>query len=135
MPGDLRRLYESDSMEEARSMVQRMAEDWGKRYPKLIEKLEDELEYLLACLNVPEKHLRRLRTTNHLERLNREIRRRTGVVSIFLNGESCLRLIGALLLEQHEEWLSGYRYLDMSNALKGEKENYCPNSLEAVCWR
>jgi len=132
---DLRRLYESDSMEEARYMVQRMAEDWGKRYPKIIDKLEDELEYLLACFNVPQSHRRRLRTTNSLERLNREIRRRTRMVSIFPNGESCLRLIGALLLEQHEEWLSGYRYLDMSDALEAEKENYCPNSQEAVCWR
>ena len=122
-------------MEEARYMVRRMAEDYAQRYPELIEKLEDELEYLLACLNVPQSHRRRLRNANSLERLNREIRRRTRVVSIFPNGESCLRLIGALLLEPHEEWLRGYRYLDMSEALKAEKENYCPNKLEAVCWR
>jgi len=80
-----------------------MAEDWAESYPKLIEKLEEELEHVIAVLNVPENHRKKLRTTNCLERLNREIKRRTRVVSIFPNQEFCLRLIGALLLEQHEE--------------------------------
>ena len=134
---DLKRLYHSATIEEARFLVQRMAEDWAESYPKLIEKLEEELEYVLAVLNVPENHRKKLRTTNCLERLNREIKRRTRVVSIFPNEESCLRLIGALLLEQHEEWLAGNRYLNMSALSQAEKPSNSTNCLhkEEVCWR
>jgi transposase-like protein len=113
-----------------------MAECWGKSYPKLMEKLEENLEYVLACLNFPEQHRKKIRTTNSLERLNREIKRRTRVVSIFPNEESCLRLIGALMLEQHEEWLAGYKYLDMSELQKAEKPSNSTNCLEEeVCRR
>jgi len=133
---DLKRLYDSDSMQEARSLVQRMAEDWGQKYSQVVEKLEEELEYVLACLNFPEKHRKKIRTTNSLERINREIKRRTRVVSIFPNEDSCLRLIGALMLEQHEEWLAGYKYLDMSELQKAEKPSNSTNCLEKeVCWR
>src|ERR687894_382757 len=61
----------------------------------------------------PESHRRRIRTTNGLERLNQEIKRRTSVVRIFPNRHSCLRLVSALAVEQSEEWLTGRRYLDM----------------------
>jgi putative transposase len=133
---DLKRLYEAEDMREARILVQWMAEYWGKSYPKLMEKLEEDLEYVLACLNFPEKHRKKIRTTNSLERLNREIKRRTRVVSIFPNQESCLRLIGALMLEQHEEWLAGYKYLDMSELQKAEKPSNSTNCLEEeVCRR
>jgi putative transposase len=133
---DLKRLYHSATIEEARFLVHRMAEDWAESYPKLIEKLEEELEYVLAVLNVAENHRKKLRTTNCLERLNREIKRRTRVVSIFPNEESCLRLIGALLLEQHEEWLAGNRYLNMSALSQTEKPSNSTNCLEEdVCWR
>lgn len=134
---DLKRLYESDSMEEARTLVHRMAEGWGERYPKLIEKLEEELEYVLAVVRVPAGHRRRLRTTNSLERINREIKRRTRVISIFPNEESCLRLIGALMLEQHEEWLTGNKYLDMTALSQTEKPSNSTNCLqeEEVCWK
>ena len=134
---DLKRLYHSATIEEARLLLHRMAEDWAKSYPQLIEKLEEELEYVLAVLTVSENHRKKLRTTNCLERLNREIKRRTRVVSIFPNQESCLRLIGALLLEQHEEWLSGNRYLNMTALSQAEKPSNSTNCLhkEEVCWR
>lgn len=133
---DLRRLYESEDMKEARLLLERMVADWGGSYPELIDKLEEELEYILAVLNVPKSHRKRLRTTNSLERLNREIKRRTRVISIFTDEDSCLRLIGALLLEQHEEWLSGNRYLDMKALSKAEKPSNSTNCLEEeVCRR
>ena len=66
-----------------------------------------------TCLAFPESHRRRIRTTNGLERLNQEIKRRTRVVRIFPNRGACLRLVSALAVEQSEEWLTGRRYLDM----------------------
>jgi len=133
---DLKRLYEAEEMEEARILVQWMAEYWRESYSKLIEKLEDELEHVLACLHFPASHRKKIRTTNSLERFNREIKRRTRVVNIFPNEDSCLRLIAALMLEQHEEWLSGNRYLDMRTFSQAEKPSYSTNSLEEeVCWR
>jgi putative transposase len=61
----------------------------------------------------PESHRRRIRTTNGPERLNQEIKRRTRVVRIFPNRESCLRLVSALAVEQSAEWVTGRRYLNM----------------------
>jgi len=67
---------------------------------------------------LPEKYRKRLRTTNSVERLNEEVRRRERVIRIFPNRESVLRLIGALLMEQDEKWASGKKYLDMSEYLE-----------------
>jgi transposase-like protein len=57
-----------------------------------------------------------------LERLNEEIKRRTHVVRIFANGESCLRLVRALAVETHEDWLAQYRYLNMDDLIEHKKE-------------
>ena len=76
-------------------------------------KLAEEIEACLACYDVPAAHRVRVRTTNGLERLNQELKRRTRVVRIFPNRASLLRLVTALALEQSEEWVSGRRYLDM----------------------
>lgn len=76
--------------------------------------IEEGIEDCLACYAFPESHRRRIRSTNGLERFNQEIKRRTRVVRIFPNRDSCLRVVSALCVEQSEEWLSGRRYLDMS---------------------
>ncbi len=68
----------------------------------------------------PLTHRARIRTTNGLERLHEEIKRRTRVVRIFPNADACLRLVTALCVEQSEEWVSGRRYLDMSGRAAGE---------------
>ncbi len=81
-----------------------MAEKWReKSHEKVACHLEEHIEECLSCLAFPESHRRRIRTTNSLERLNQEIKRRTRVVRIFPNGESCLRLVTALAVEQSEE--------------------------------
>ena len=69
----------------------------------------------LACFHFPKKHSKRIRTTNLLERLNREIKRRADVMQIFPNEEACERLRGALCMEWSEEWITGRRYLDMTD--------------------
>lgn len=92
-----------------------MAEKWRKKgNEKVAEHIEEHIEECLTCLAFPESHRRRIRTTNGQERLNQEIKRRTRVVRIFPNKESCLRLVTALAVEQSEEWITGRRYLDMS---------------------
>jgi putative transposase len=75
--------------------------------------VEEEIGDCLACYAFPAAHRPRSRTTNGLERLNQELKRRTRVVRIFPNRASLLRLVTALALEQSEEWVSGRRYLDM----------------------
>ena len=81
-----------------------MAERWrGKGNEKVACHLEEHIEECLTCLAFPESHRRRIRTTNGLERLNQEIKRRTRVVRIFPNPEACLRLVTALCVEQSEE--------------------------------
>ena len=83
----------------------------------MAEHLEAHVEECLTCLAFPASHRKRIRTTNGLERLNQEIKRRTKVVRIFPNREACLRLITALVVEQSEEWVSGRRYLNMEELL------------------
>ena len=91
-----------------------VAKKWREKgNEKIAEHLEEHVEECLSCLAFPESHRRRIRTTNSLERLNQEIKRRTRVVRIFPNKQACLRLVTALAVEQSEEWLTGRRYLDM----------------------
>ena len=82
--------------------------------PEVAEKIEEEIEETTAVLAFPQSHRKRIRTTNALERLNQELRRRTRVARIFPNEASCLRLITALAIEQSEEWETGRQYLDTS---------------------
>jgi len=70
---------------------------------------------------LPRQHHKHLKSTNMLERLNEEIRRRTRVVRIFPNGESCLRLVRALAVETHENWLEQHRYLNMDDLREHKK--------------
>ncbi len=111
---DLRAIFASPTRETALEALSSVAEKWGRKgYPKVAEHVEEHAEECLSCLAFPESHRRRIRTTNGLERLNQEIKRRTRVVRIFPNREACLRLVTALAVEQSEEWVTGRRYLDM----------------------
>lgn len=87
-----------------------------KPYPQLAEWLEEDGPETLTVYDFPAEHRRRLRTTNNIERLNQEIKRRTQVVRIFPNEASCLRLVTALCQEQSEVWETERRYLMMDNS-------------------
>jgi len=92
-----------------------VAARWEPSHPAVARLLEEGVEDCLACLAFPLAHRVRIRTTNGLERLHEEIKRRTRVVRIFPNPEACLRLVTALCVEQSEEWVSGRRYLAVSD--------------------
>ncbi|BDE06974.1 hypothetical protein WPS_22500 [Vulcanimicrobium alpinum] len=81
--------------------------------PKSCVCLEGAFEDMFAILPLPEKYRRRLRTSNMQERLNEEIRRREKVIRIFPNDAAAIRMVGALLSEQNDEWL-GRAYFDMT---------------------
>jgi transposase-like protein len=109
----LRGVFAAPNREVALGLASGLAEHWRGSHPRVAEHLEEHIEECLTCLAFPEGHRRRIRTTNGLERLNQEIKRRTRVVRIFPNRQACLRLVTALAVEQSEEWLTGRRYLDM----------------------
>jgi len=114
LAADLRGIFAAPDRSSALDLASSVAERWrGKGHEKVARHMEEHMEECLACLAFPESHRRRIRTTNGLERFNQELKRRTRVVRIFPNRESCLRLVTALAVEQSEEWLTGRRYLDM----------------------
>jgi len=110
--------------------LQQLVADLAGKYPGVADLLESECEDALACLNFPSQHRRRIRTTNGLERFNQEIKRRTSIIRIFPNQASALRLIGALCMEQSEEWLTGKQYLDMSLLEKLNRDQEAEPRLE-----
>ena len=109
----LKRLWGHGTMAEARKALEVWVDRWGdeKGHGKLVEWVEEHVEETLTVYRLPEAHRLRMKSTNMLERLNGEIRRRTRVVRIFHHEKSCLRLVRALAVETHERWLTGQRYL------------------------
>jgi len=110
---ELRWLYERKNVEEARRDLAAWLARWGGKYRKLCDWVEENIEETLNFYRFPGPHHKHLRSTNMLERLNEEFKRRTHVVRIFPNEASCLRLVRALAIEQHEEWQEGAVYLNM----------------------
>jgi transposase-like protein len=120
---DLRAIFAAPALEPALEIASSVAEEWREKgSPKVAEHLEEHVEECLSCLAFPEPHRRRIRTTNGLERLNQEIKRRTRVVRIFPNPRACLRLVTALAVEQSEEWVTNRRYLDMRELEEHRRE-------------
>jgi putative transposase len=110
---DLRMVFDAPTRAWAERVMVSVVERWAVTHPGLAGWLEESLGDCLTFLSFPESHRRRLRTTNVLERFNQELKRRTRVVRIFPNPESCLRLVSALCMEKSEEWVAGRVYLDM----------------------
>ena len=128
LASDLRAIFSAPDRKQALTIAASAAEKWrGKGNEKVACHLEEHIEECLSCLAFPESHRRRIRTTNGLERLNQEIKRRSRVVRIFANERSCLRLVSTLAVEQSEEWITGRRYLDMR-----ELEGHCPGEERGV---
>jgi putative transposase len=109
--GAIRGIFTAGSAAEARERLGQVVDQLRPHAPKVTRLLEDAEADLLAFYGFPAEHWSKLRSTNPLERVNREIGRRSDVVGIFPNDAALLRLAGMLLLEQNDEWLVGRRYL------------------------
>ena len=119
-------IFNADTYEHARELVGDALERLRKPLPKIAELLAEAEEDLLAFYPFPADHWRKLRSTNPLERVNREIGRRTDVVGIFPNDRSLIRLAASVVIEQNDEWLVGRRYLSnhsLEAVLEHEQED------------
>jgi len=110
---ELRWLYDRHDIEQAREDLGKWLNKWQGKYPKLCDWVEANIEETFTFYRLPAEHHKHLKSTNMLERINQEIKRRTLVVRIFPNAASCLRLVRALAVEIHEGWIEGTRYLNM----------------------
>lgn len=110
----VRRIFHACDYVSAQEEKKKCIEKYKTSAPEFTKWLENNIEEGLTCFSFPEAHRKKIRTVNGLERLNKEIRRRTRVATLFPNVASCERLITAVLQNIHEEWISGRRYLDMS---------------------
>ena len=118
---ELRWLYDRQNLQDARRDLAAWLQKWQGKYPKLCDWVENNIEDTLAFYRLPREHHKHLKSTNMLERLNEELKRRTHVVRIFPNEASCLRLTRALAAETHEDWIEATRYLNMA-VLKEHKK-------------
>jgi putative transposase len=108
---DLRMIFNAPNRTTADAYLVQVVEKYAKAAPKLADWMEKNIPEGLTVFAFPVSHQRKLRTTNGLERLNREIHRRTSVVGIFPNEASCLRLTSAILMEFDDEWQVGRIYM------------------------
>ena len=120
---ELRWMYARRTLDEARRDLAAWLGKWSGRYPKLCDWVEGNIEETFTFYRLPQQHHKNLKSTNMLERLNEELKRRTLVVRIFPNADSCLRLVRALAAEIHENWIEAMRYLNMDALAEQKKEN------------
>lgn len=109
----IRSIFNAPDQAEAERLLRQALDAWKTEAPKLAQWAEENLPEGFAVFDLPHGQRARLRTTNGLERINREIKRRTRVASIFPNTASCLRLVSALLAECDEDWMTGKIYLNL----------------------
>ena len=119
---ELRWIYDRRELVEVRRDIAAWLAKWHARHSKLCDWVEENIEETLTYYRLPLQHHKHMKSTNMLERLNQELKRRTHVVRIFPNAESCLRLVRALAVETHENWLEGTRYLNMQHLAEHKKE-------------
>ena len=109
----LTEIFTSKTLEEARSKKETLVAEYGEKLENAMDILEEGFNDVMTVMELPEKYRKKLRTTNILERENKELRRREKVIRIFPNKASAIRLMGAVLLDHHENWLYGNKVLDM----------------------
>jgi putative transposase len=119
---ELRWFYDRRDLAEVRRDLAAWLAKWQGKYPKLCNWVEENIEETLSYYRLPLQHHKHMKSTNMLERLNQEIKRRTHVVRIFPDAASCLRLVRALAVEAHENWLEAIRYLNMEHLREHKKQ-------------
>ncbi len=114
----IRTVFVQPEPEMAQATWRQVAASYRSRYPKLAALMESAEADVLAYLSFPPEHWRQIWSNNPLERLNREVKRRTDVVGIFPNDAAIVRLVGMILAEQHDEWQVGRRYFSAESLAK-----------------
>ena len=114
----IRTVFAQPDPTSAREQWRRVADSFRPRFPRLAQLMDEAEEEVLAYLAFPREHWRQIWSNNPLERLNREIKRRTDVMGIFPNQGAVIRLVGSVLAEQHDEWQVSRRYLSAESLAK-----------------
>lgn len=126
----IRTVFAQPEPEMARATWRQVADGFRPRYPKLAALMDSAEADVLAYLAFPPEHWRQIWSNNPLERLNREVKRRTDVVGIFPNDDAIVRLVGMILAEQHDEWQVGRRYFSAESL--GKLASEAPTTVEAA---
>lgn len=114
---DIRSVLQAPNDEEAKRLLQKIIKKYQDNAPELAKWMESSVPESLTVMQFPEHHRKKIRTSNIAERVNREVKRRTRLVSIFPNVESCLRLASAVACEIDEQWQTGNIYINMADEL------------------
>ena len=109
----LKDVFTATTKEDAVIRKNRLIDKLESEKPEIARWIDEEIESCFSVYNLPESHHKRMRSTNMIERLNQELKRRSRVIRIFPNDASCLRLLGTMCMEQSEVWESGRMYLTM----------------------
>ena len=113
---DIRTIFNAPDRETAETFLREKVEKYAMLAPELADWMEVNIPEGFTDFAFPMAHRRRLRTSNYMERLSQEIKRRTRVVRVFPNEDSCLRLVSAILIEFSEEWEFGRIYLRIESS-------------------
>jgi putative transposase len=114
----VRPIFHQSSRQEAQAQLAQVCSTLGARFPKAVDLLVGAEEDILAFYDFPREHWRQIYSTNPLERVNKELKRRSAVVGIFPNRMAVVRLLGSLLVEQNDEWLVGCHYFSEASMRK-----------------
>jgi putative transposase len=129
---ELRWLYDRHDLEQARQDLAAWLVKWQPKYPKMCSWVETNIEETFTFYRLPAEHHKHMKSTNMLERINEELKRRTLVVRIFPNAASCLRLVRALAVEIHEDWIEATRYLNMELLEEHKREQLRRRAQQAA---
>lgn len=114
----IRTVFAQPDAQSAHQQWRKVSDGFRCRFPKLAELMEEAEEDVLSYAAFPQEHWQKIWSNNPLERLNKEIKRRTNVVGIFPNEAAVIRLVGAVLCEQHDEWQVAKRYFSAGSLAK-----------------
>ena len=112
---DIKRIYSAYSLEVAQSLLKEIVKKWEKKDSHLASWLEENLPEGMTFFKFPRTYWRKIRTSNLIEMINKQVRKRTRVAGLFPNTDSLLRLCSAVLIEISDDWESGRKYLTISN--------------------
>ena len=109
----LKDIFAAPDIEQARERKGKLVKELEPLKPKIADWLDADIESCFTVYSLPSEHRKRMRSTNMIERFNQELLRRSRVIRIFPNSDSCMRLFGAMCMEKSEQWQTGCKYLDM----------------------